>query len=131
VGLVGGPEHHGQGLTDGLQNLVAMIREQVEASALERGMQTPIFMTLVLGAFILPAIGIIVGGQLAQLRTGERIAAAHGPLQRRPHPRRLLLDIAFASPQLGDLGVLASPPRGPGPSRCRHLSYARMSVNMP
>jgi Flp pilus assembly protein TadB len=51
-----------QGLVPGLQSLSRMIRDQMEARALERGMRTPVFMTLILGAFILPAIGIIIGG---------------------------------------------------------------------
>ncbi|MBU1747874.1 MAG: type II secretion system F family protein, partial [Chloroflexi bacterium] len=62
VGLIAAAEHHGQGLTAGLQNLGQQIREQVEMTALSQGMRTPIFMTLVLGAFILPAIAIIIGG---------------------------------------------------------------------
>jgi len=51
-----------QEIVPGLQNMAVMIRDRVEAAVLARGVQTPVFMTIVLGVFILPAVAIIVGG---------------------------------------------------------------------
>ncbi|MBU1746760.1 MAG: type II secretion system F family protein [Chloroflexi bacterium] len=51
-----------QEIVPGLQAMAVMIRDRVEANVLARGVQTPVFMTIVLGVFILPAIAIIVGG---------------------------------------------------------------------